>query len=258
MNRKTPCIPIILYDNLQLNFKCNRCDKGFLNNQKLKNHLNRKYPCVLKNPTTEEIKLRTLFDQLQVQNDELKIKIEQLESKSSSAVSINTINTVNNITIHSYGNEDMSHITDAMFSTCFRQMQHCIETMFDMKHFSKKRKGNSNIYISNLRDSYMMIYNGGKWNKVNKAMMLEKIYYNIKDNISDGLERMREIKAVEAHLDKYFKWFVENDLNDVQEARFKKVSFKKMTCSAYNNRHYPMQIKNQMEKEIKEKEKWLN
>ena len=35
-------------------------------------HLNRKFPCVLKNPKTEEIKWRALFEQLQTDHENLK------------------------------------------------------------------------------------------------------------------------------------------------------------------------------------------
>jgi len=257
LNRKNPCVsPDVSI--FRLKFKCNRCYARFQSNQNLTTHLNRKTPCIVKKSEPEEIELRIMFEHLREDNEKIKIEVEQLRKQSSKPSNVNTtnhnINTINNITINSYGKEDMTHITDAMFKICFQHMQKSVETMFDMKHFSQKRQENSNMYITNLRDSYMMIYDAGKWNKVNKAMMLEKIYYTIKDELSDALGRMREDETIESRLEKIFQWFVEDDLGDEREARFKKVSFDKMACAAYNNRHFPMKIKNQMDKAIKNKE----
>ena len=255
MNRKTPCIPREIA-NLGFKYKCNRCELTFHSNQNLTNHLNRKTPCLVKNPNPEELELRAIFElfqsehvQLKTEHEELK---EQLQNKNNHT-KINNINSNNNITniINVYGKEDMSHMTDAMYIRCFRQMQKSIETLFKMKHFSNKMESNQNMYITNLRDTYMMLYNGKNWNKVNRIKTLTDIYYTLKDDLLGIVETMREDKTIDAELDKHFKWFIEDELSDEMEERFVKASCETMACTAYNNRHFPIKIKSEMEKENK-------
>jgi uncharacterized C2H2 Zn-finger protein len=262
-NRKTPCRPPNKKsDPTEKKYQCNRCEMRFRTNQKLTKHLNRKNPCEIKNIQPEEIALRELFEQLKEDNETLKTEMEELKTKThmsatqtnvlNASTSINT-NHNNNISINVYGNENMSHITDAMYKSCFKQMQRAVEKLFNLKHFSSNMKENQNIYISNLRDAYMMIYNSGKWDKVNKTITFNRIYYDLKDNLSDALDNMRSKKTIDSQLDKQFAWFVEDDLDDEQEAKFKKISCELMACMAYNNRQYPMAMKKQMEKDAKKK-----
>ena len=282
MNRKKPCVMSEMMDDelveLPKNFKCNRCEMSFLTNYKLMSHLNRKFPCILKknkseegsrvdegsksdecsnskevecsNSRPEEIVMRDMFERLQQENESLK---EQLEIKTTipniNNHSNNTTHITNNVSVNVYGKEDMSHMTDAMYIRCCRQMQKSIETLFRMKHFSNQMESNQNLYITNLRDAYMMLYNGKNWNKVNRLKTLTDIYYTLKDDLLGIVETMREKKTIDAELDKHFKWFIEEELSEEMEERFVKASCETMACTAYNNRHLPMKIKTQMEKE---------
>jgi len=252
MNRKNPCVTKEL-DKLTWKFQCNHCDERFQSNQNLTKHLNRKNPCT-KTLNSTEVELRSLFEQLREDNENLKAKMENLEHKSAS-ININNSNninnTTNNVAINVYGKEDISHLTDAMYIRCFKQMQKSIETLFQMKHFSNKMESNQNMYITNLRDTYMMLYNGKNWNKVNRLKTLTDIYYTLKDDLLGIVETMREEKTIDADLDKHFKWFIEEELSEEMEERFVKASCETMACTAYNNRHFPMKIKNQMEKDRK-------
>ena len=259
INRKTPCVKTEASKSAdQYKHQCNRCDAKFSRKQHLLDHLNRKNPCTLKNPQPEEMELRALFEQLKEDNENLKSEMKQLCSKQQNGDTTNTynnkyntINSNNNISVNVYGSEDMSHITDAMYKACFKLMQRSVEKLFNMKHFSNHMKENQNIYISNLRDAYMMIYNAGRWNKVNKAITFNRIYYDLKDNLSNALDKMRDENTIDKKLDQQFSWFVEDDIDEEREERFKKMSCEIMACMAYNNRHFPMQIKNQMDKELK-------
>ena len=277
MKRQNPCIsPDLLVDVVPLikNFKCNRCDACFQSNYKLTCHLNRKFPCKLKNPQPEEIELRLLFDQLQQehhqqQQENQELRIDQFEMKATSIVTNNNNNTTNNnnntnniqnniqnnntININVYKKEDMSHIDDKMFKSCFRKVTKSVEKLFAMKHFSEDMPSNHNLYVTNLRDVYMMVYEAGRWNKVNKEDMMDNIYYDIKEDLADAMNVMRDENTLEKSLDNLFAPFVEDDMDEEKELRIKKVSCDLMACMAYNNRHYPMKLKGDMDREIKRK-----
>jgi hypothetical protein len=273
MKRQKPCIAFDSTDPIPLvkNFKCNRCEVYFQTNYKLTCHLNRKFPCELKNPQPEEIELRSLFDQLQQENQEQKQRIDQLEMKATSTVTNNNNNNNNNTTnnntnniqnniqnnntinINVYKKEDMSHIDDKMFKSCFRKVTKSVEKLFAMKHFSEDMPSNHNLYVTNLRDVYMMVYEAGRWNKVNKEDMMDNIYYDIKEDLADAMNVMRDENTLEKSLDNLFAPFVEDDMDEEKELRIKKVSCDLMACMAYNNRHYPMKLKGDMDREIKRK-----
>ena len=117
-----------------------------------------------------------------------------------------------------------------------------------MKHFSKRMKCNHNIYISNMRDGYMMVFNTKKWNIVNKEVTLKKMYYEIKEILSNEWDRMRNKNAVKPHIKSIYPRFIEHEIDDEREKEFQTASCDKMACMAYNNRKFPMQIKKQMDK----------
>ncbi len=267
--RKKPCVASDSVEPIPLvkNFKCNRCEVCFQSNYKLTSHLKRKNPCAIKDPPPEEIELRLLFEQLQQENQEQKLRIDQLEMKATSNVTNNTTNNNNtnniqnniqnnnNNTIHInvYRKEDMSHIDDKMFKSCFRKVTKSVEKLFAMKHFSEDMPSNHNLYVTNLRDVYMMVYEGGRWNKVNREDMMENIYYDLKEDMDEAMDLMRDNNTLEKSLDKLFSPFLENAMDDEKELRIKKLSCDLMACMAYNNRHYPMEIKARMDREIKKK-----
>ncbi len=263
MTRKRPCVAIDDILTLDKKFKCNRCDTMFQTNQALMRHLNRKFPCELKNPTPEEIELRKLFEQLKEENEQHKSQIEQLQHQSITTnnnnmnsmknSNINSHNTTN-ITINSYGKEDMSHITNDMYKTCFRLLNKSVEQLFSMKHFCTLMQQNHNLYISNMRDAYMMIKKAsGRWDKVNKSVTLEKMYYDLKNDLSAALDHMRDEDLIEAKLEKIYAPFVDDHIDDDKDERFRKQSCDVMACMAYNNRHFPMEIKKQIDKDNKNK-----
>ena len=263
-NRKTPCksknepVPKLL------KYKCERCHKMFSTNQNLNSHLGKKKTCEIKDPEPEEIELRLLFEQLkeehlqqQEENEHLKIKIDKLENQPNTTnnttnnIQNNNNNNSNNVTINVYGKEDTSHITDAMVLSCFDDFDKSIERYWGMRHFSKKMPGNHNLYISNMRDGYMMVFNTKKWNIVNKEVTLKKMYYEIKEILSNEWDRMRNKNAVASHIESIYPRFIEYEIDDERELLFQTASCDKMACMAYNNRDFPMNKKKQWDKEQK-------
>ena len=240
INRLIPCVAVELTEDIltqNKKFKCNRCESLFQTNQNLTSHLNRKFPCKLKNPSPEEIELRLLFEQLQNEHDNLKNKFNQLENKSTITNNNNTANninshnnnTTNNITINSYGNEDMSHITENMYKQCFRVVYKSVEKFFEMKHFSKNKKQNHNFYITNMNSDHMMMLQNEEWGLVEKAETLDNMYDDIRENLSDAFNNLRDENRVDATMEKQFSSFADEyrvDENEGEE-RAKKSSCKK-------------------------------
>ena len=78
-------------------------------------------------------------------------------------VNINTTNVMNNIKLLSYSETDRSHLTDKDILKCLKHSNFCIPHLIEKIHFDKKKPENHNVYISNLKNKYVMIYDGNKW-----------------------------------------------------------------------------------------------
>ena len=77
---------------------------------------------------------------------------------------VQTNNTqTNNIKLNSYGEEDLSHITD-LFKTNLLKMPHgMIPKMIEAVHFNDDKPENKNIKFTNKRDNKIKIFSNDKW-----------------------------------------------------------------------------------------------
>lgn len=266
-NRKTPCVaPEKKTPVVQFKFKCERCDATFQSNKKLESHLNRKFPCKIKGPTPKEIELQISFEKLRTEHlqqqleqqeeiNQLKKQINTTTNNNNTINNKNSNNTTNNVTINVYGQEDMSHITDAMYNYCFRQFDKSVECLFEYKHFSPKMRKNHNVYISNLRDGNMMVRHAKQWDMVGKNITFHRMYADLKNNLFDAWDRMQDDNTTDASTRPIYPKFIIDEIDDERDAMFEKQSCDKMACMAYNNRDYPMKMKKQMDKKRKDGEK---
>jgi len=89
------------------------------------------------------------------------MQITELIKKAG--MNISTINVMNNIKLLSYSETDRSHLTDKDILKCLKHSNFCIPHLIEKIHFDKKKPENHNVYISNLKNKYVMIYDGNKW-----------------------------------------------------------------------------------------------
>jgi hypothetical protein len=266
MNRKNPCDIQMHADPLHLEFPCLRCEKIFYTKQNLNMHLKRKFPCKIQSPDPQETELQLLFEKLLQENEQRKLENEQrkLENeqqqleieKLQSAAATNTTNNNttnnnttnnnttnnNNITINMYGKENMAHINDQMYKDCFKFVYKSIENFFKMKHLSENMKENHNLYVTNMNGDHMMMLMDGEWGLVEKEETFDTIYEDIRGNLSDKFNTLRDEKQLDPMIEKQFAHFADDYAADAggDEEHAKKESCKKMAYLAYNKRHYPM------------------
>mgnify|MGYP000934522862 CR=1 FL=1 len=96
-------------------------------------------------------------EQLKKQNKQ----IDELIKKAG--INISTTNVMNNIKLLSYSETDRSHLTDKDIIKCLKHSNFCIPHLIEKIHFDKNKPQNHNVYISNLKNKYIMIYDGNKW-----------------------------------------------------------------------------------------------
>ena len=114
-------------------------------------------------------------------------QIEKLMGKLEIHGSFNN-NTINNITLLAYRNTDVSHLTTEDYMGFYKRVNHCVKTLIEKIHFNPEKPENMNIYISNMKDKYMTIYDGQNWNLANKKQELERLYEEKEQMLEEWLE----------------------------------------------------------------------
>ena len=170
-------------------YVCKYCEKEYKHRSSLSGHI--KYSC--KKNTDEDLKelVRLLNQKIESQDKQIESqnkKIEKLMGKLEIHGSFNTTNIQNNITLLAYRETDVSHLTDDDYRGCIKKVNHCVKTLIDKVHFNPLKPENRNIYISNMKDKYIMIYDGNNWNLANKKEELDRLYEEKEMMLEEWLE----------------------------------------------------------------------
>jgi len=143
------------------------------------------------------------------QNESQKKLIDKLMCKLEINGSFNTtIN--NNISLLAYKESDTSHLTDKDYISCIKQVNFCVKKLIEKVHFNPEKPENMNIYISNLKDKYMMVYEAGAWNIKNKDV-IESIYNDKELMLEEWLD---EEQHKHPELKEKFVKYLNNKEND--------------------------------------------
>jgi len=243
------------------NHKCNYCGKEFCNKYTLERHLNDR--CKIKKDDTNkkeeifQLLLKKMEDSNKKQIDELKNEIIKL--KKEIANKHNTTNTNNstmnnignqinntnntnnqqniikqlNINLVAHGKEDLSFLTEERLKTLFYKGFKSIENLTEMVHFDKNRPENHNIYISNIKDTYVMKYDGDDWKLMNRENCLQDMYEDKSDYLVEKFEELQP-KLNEQTIKRF-----SNFLNKRDDDKIIEQTKKEIKLILYNNRKIP-------------------
>ena len=81
----------------------------------------------------------------------------------------------NNIELLNYKDTDTSHLTENDYVKCLEHYNFCVPHLIRRIHFNPKKPENHNIYISNLKNSYIMIYMNNKWKVKNREELISRM-----------------------------------------------------------------------------------
>ena len=198
-----------------INLKCNFCNKLYSR----QDNLNRHYKsCKEKNKIDEAN--NSMNELVKILNEQIKEQKEQLEKRDKqinelikkAGIQNSTItnNIQNNIKLLAYKDTDISKISDKDIMKCINHSNMCVPHLIKMIHLDPKKPENHNIYISNLKNGYIMMYDGNKWNTLNRDdiitdMIDDKqniIEEKIEDWVTKGKEYPELMKKFERYLDK--------------------------------------------------------
>jgi len=143
-------------------------------------------------------------------------QIDELIKKAGINNSTITQNIQNNIKLLAYKDTDISKLTDKDILNCMNHSNMCVPHLIKMIHFDPKKPENHNIYISNLKNGYIMVYDDGKWDTKNREEviidMIDDKQGLIEERIENWLEKGKKYPSI---MKKFMRYVEKKDNNIV-------------------------------------------
>ena len=197
---------------------CEYCEKEFNFKQSYYRHLK---TCKIKKEKSElnnvvELLNKQLDDQHKQLEDQKNQINELIKNSGTTNITYNQQNNTisNNIKLLGYRNTDISHLSDKDFISCISHSNFCIPHLIKKIHFDPDKPENHNIYISNIKNNYAMIYDGDKWNLSNKDDLINEILEEKEIIIEEKLEEWVEKGKQYPEIMKKFTRYLEKREND--------------------------------------------
>ena len=193
---------------------CQYCERNFNFKQSYYRHMK---TCKVKREIdNEKNEMNKMVDLLNNQLKDKDRKIDELIKKSGTTnITYNQQNINNNIKLLGYRNTDISHLSDKDFISCISHSNFCIPHLIKKIHFDPDKPENHNIYISNIKNNYAMIYDGDKWNLTNKDDLINEILEEKEIIIEEKLEEWLAKEKQYPEIMKKFTRYLEKKENDV-------------------------------------------
>ena len=179
-------------------FVCKYCEQTYKHKSSLSKHI--KYSCTKNKDEDLKELVRLLNSQLQVQSNQIQTQAKQIEKlmgKLEITGSFNTTNIQNNIQLLPYKNSDTSHLTHKDYEACIKKVNFCVMKLIEKIHFNPDKPENMNIYISNMKNKYLMVYDGKNWNIANKVEEIDKLYEEKELMLEEWLEQNKNTEMKE-------------------------------------------------------------
>ena len=135
----------------------------------------------------------------------MKTKLEKVmknfDNKSTTLNSNNRITNinngiVNNIILVGYGNEDLKKLSKTDILKILQSGYCSTIKLTEAVHFNPKHPEYHNIFISNMKDKYAMMFDGKNWTLTTKEDLINKIYEDKKNYIEENLDEFVESLTV--------------------------------------------------------------
>jgi hypothetical protein len=158
---------------------------------------------------------KQLEKQLSKRDNEIMKRDKQIDELIKKAgVNISTINMQNNIKLLSYSDTDRSHLTDKDILKCLKHSNFCIPYLIKKVHFDVNKPENHNVYISNLKNKYVMMYDGNKWECKDREEQISNLMDDNEGIIEYKLEEWLEKGVKYPEMMKKFNTYIEKKDNN--------------------------------------------
>lgn len=225
-------------------FPCKTCNKQFSAKSSMYRHM--RDSCVVKKQ--QDAEKETILEKLvkiEKQNEVMINEMEHLKSENKKLIKENkklkvigstTINSKigtinnntntnkgvvinNNITLVGYGKEDLTKLDKTELLKILQQGYNSTIKLTEAVHFNPKYPEYHNIFISNMKDKYAMMFDGDTWTLTTKEDLINKIYEDKKNYIEENFEDF--IDSLTPSRKKALERWLESDENDAKVIEIK-------------------------------------
>jgi len=247
-------------------FKCNFCQKTFTMNKNLKRHLKSTCKIKIEIERQKEVIFIGLLEKMKTMEnkmsdmDKMKNKIDELENENFRLHTINntnnntsnvnshnqiTNNNIINIQLVAFGKEDKEQLTNLELFKIIKKGFKSVPEFVKVLHFDENHPENHNIFIPNMRDGYVMIFDGEKWNLLDRVETIENLFDDGRNFLAEKKEQIKRLLS-----DKNRKVLIKFDRfdHDIDHCPAKKSEIlTDIKLLLYNNKDIALKTKRQIE-----------
>jgi hypothetical protein len=138
-------------------------------------------------------------------------QIDVLIKKTGMNINNSTItqNIQQNIKLLAYKNTDISHLTDKDYLKCINHSNFCVPHLIRKIHFDPEKPENHNVYISNIKNRYIMIYDGKKWNLQNQDETIDDLIdtneFVLEQKLEEWVENGKDYPEIMRKFNRYLE-----------------------------------------------------
>ena len=164
----------------------------------------------------KETKMEIEMKKMQRQIDKLTSKL-QIQNINQGFVQNG--NNVINIQLLNHKDTDYSHLTANDYMSCIADCNKCVKTLIEKVHFNSNKPENMNIYLSNIKGKYLMIYKDNTWQIQDKKTQVDDLYDSNEFVLETWYDEYKEkYPSIIASFQKYLQNRDENEvLNGIKE-----------------------------------------
>lgn len=235
---------------------CKYCGKEYKYRPGLSKHI--KYSCQKNEDEDLKELVKLMNEQLNTINNKLNEstadneKKDKMIKKLTNKLQINNYNTNNVIVtnILNYKDTDISHLTAKDYERAIYQVNDAIPSIMKQIHFNPQKPENMNIYIPNIKDKYILIFNENEWQIESRNTTVDNLIddkYSILKEWYDENLRDRDINEnMDQESYKFLKQNFEKFDANIENEEIKNIIKEEITMFLYNKRN--MIIKNSQKK----------
>lgn len=225
--------------------KCNYCGAVFTRKDSLSRHIKKSCKIKKENDNNMEALMEEMI-KMKEDMQSMKNKMHKLEkenSKYKEIVRINNITQNNNFNfgITPYGMENITNITPNEYSRIFRRGMNSVPALVEKIHFDENKPENHNIYMSNIRGKYVLVFDGKRWRLKNRDMIIGEMYDEKSDILETKFEELFD-KLDESTKNMFNKFLKVKDIDGAATKRIKE----DIQIILYENRKMAKNMENKL------------
>jgi hypothetical protein len=162
--------------------QCSKCNKYFASKQSMYSHRKHCNTSIKNNKQSESGNLASTIALLQEElanvNNKLNKLMKDQQDKPVQIITKNTYNTQNNIiniTLNSWGNESLDHITNEFLTVCAETKHQGMQQLIKSIHFNPDVPENQNTKIVTKKEKLAAKYINDKWEICNVYDLIEEM-----------------------------------------------------------------------------------